>query len=61
MAQFQRMDAHIDTFSDELCQVNTRHSHIARRQARLGDSDGDDEDEDEDENANSSDDEEMTA
>ena len=58
MAQFQRMDAHIDTFSDELCQVNTRHSHIARRQARLGDSDGDDEDKDE--NANSSGDEEMT-
>ena len=57
MAQFQRMDAHLDTFSDELCQVNTRHSHIARRQARLGDSDGDDEDE----NANSSGDEEMTA
>ena len=59
MAQFQRMDAHIDTFSVELCQVNTRHSHIARRQACLGDSDGDDEDEDE--NANSSGDEEMTA
>ena len=59
MAQFQRMDAHIDTFSVELCQVNTRHSHIARRQARLGDSDGDDEDKDE--NANSSGDEEMTA
>ena len=63
MAQFQRMDAHLDTFSDELCQVNTRHSHIARRQARLGDSDGDSDgdDEDEDENANSSGDEEMTA
>ena len=59
MAQFQRMDAHLDTFSDELCQVSTRHSHIARRQAHLGDSDGDDEDEDE--NANSSSDEEMTA
>ena len=59
------MDAHLDTFSDELCQVSTRHSHIARRQACLGnsdgDSDGDDEDEDEDENSNSSGDEEMTA
>ena len=26
------MDAHIDTLSDELCQVNTRIGHIARRQ-----------------------------
>ena len=30
------MDARLDTLSDELCQVNTRVSHIARRQARLG-------------------------
>ena len=30
------MDALLDTLSDELCQVNTRVSHIARRQARLG-------------------------
>ena len=31
------MDAHLNTFSDELCQVNTCVSHIARRQACLGD------------------------
>ena len=31
MAQFQRMDAHLDTLSDELCQVNTRFGCIARR------------------------------
>ena len=36
MAQFQRMDACLDTLSDKLCQVNTRHGHIALRQARLG-------------------------
>ena len=36
MAQFQRMDAHLDTLSDELCQVNTHVSRIARWQARLG-------------------------
>ena len=36
MAQFQRMDAHLDTLSDELCQVNTRVSHIARCQAEMG-------------------------
>ena len=35
MAQLQRMDARFNTLSDELCQVNTRVSHIARRQARL--------------------------
>ena len=35
MAQLQRMDARLDTFSDELCQVNTSVSRIARRQARL--------------------------
>ena len=29
------MDVCLDTLSDELCQVNTRVSHIARRQARL--------------------------
>ena len=67
------MDAHLDTFSDELCQVNTRVSCIARRQARLGgfvaspspspkastDEDGDDDD-DEDEDASSPSDDEMT-
>ena len=36
MAQFQRMDAHLNTLSDELCQVNTRVSHIARCQAEMG-------------------------
>ena len=36
MAQFQRMDARLDTLSDELCQVNTRISRIARRQAEKG-------------------------
>ena len=29
------MVARLDTFSDELCQVNTYVSHIAQRQARL--------------------------
>ena len=36
MAQFQRMDAHLDTLSDELCQVNTRVGRIARCQAEMG-------------------------
>ena len=36
MAQLQRMDAHLDTLSNELCQVNPHVSRIARRQARLG-------------------------
>ena len=35
MAQLQRMDARLDTISDELCQVTTRVGRIARRQARL--------------------------
>ena len=35
MAQFQRIDACLDTLSDELCQVNIHVSHIARRQACL--------------------------
>ena len=35
MAQFQCMDASLDTLSTELYQVNTRISCIARRQARL--------------------------
>ena len=30
MAQLVCMDAHLDTLNDELCQVNTRVSHIAR-------------------------------
>ena len=36
MAQLQRMDAHLETLSDELCQVNTCVGHIARWQAHLG-------------------------
>ena len=30
MAQLQRMNAHLDTLSDELCQVNTRVSRNAQ-------------------------------
>ena len=37
MTQLRHVDAHLDTLSDELCQVNTRASCIARQQARLGD------------------------
>ena len=33
MAQLVRMDARLDTLSDELCQVNTHVGRIARRQA----------------------------
>ena len=36
MAQLQRMDAHLDTLSTELYQVNVRVSCIARRQATIG-------------------------
>ena len=36
MAQLQHMDAHLNTLSDELCQVNTLVDHIARQQAHLG-------------------------
>ena len=36
MAQLQRMDAHLNTLSTELYQVNTRVGRIARRQAHLG-------------------------
>ena len=54
------MDVHLDTLSDELCQVNTRVGHIARWQACLGGfiespspsseafEDGDDSDDDDD-------------
>ena len=31
MAQLVRMDARLNTLSDELCQVNTRVGRIARR------------------------------
>ena len=37
MAQLQHMDAHLDTLSDELCQVNTRIGRIARHQVEMGD------------------------
>ena len=36
MAQLVRMDAHLDTLSDEFCQVNTRVGHIIRQQAIMG-------------------------
>ena len=36
MVQLQHMDARLDTIIDKLCQVNTRVSRIARRQAHLG-------------------------
>ena len=36
MVQLQRMDAHLDTLSTELYQVNVRVSRIARRQASMG-------------------------
>ena len=36
MAQLVRMNARLDTLSDELCQVNTRVGRIARRQAIIG-------------------------
>ena len=75
MAQLQRMDAHLNTLSDELCQMNTYISRIVRRQARLGgfvaspspsleaskdeDDDGDSDDDD-DQDASSSGDDKMT-
>ena len=75
MGQLQHMDARLNTLSDELCQVNTRVSRIARQQARLGgfvaspspspeaseDNDGDSDYDDKDEDASSSGDDEMTA
>ena len=65
MAQFQRMDTHLDTLSTELYQVNVRVGRIARRQATMGGfapkatpsppplvaSDSKDEDEDDDDDA----------
>ena len=70
MAQLQRMDARLDTLSDELCQVNTRVGRIAQCQAEMGgytmpstpvaptdESDADDED---DGNASSPSDDEMS-
>ena len=75
MAQFQRMDAYLDTLSTELYHVHTRVSHVARWQARLGgfvespspppeasegDDDSDDNDDDEDGDASSSSADEMS-
>ena len=37
MAQLQRKDARLDTFSTELYQVNVRVGRIARRQVTMGD------------------------
>ena len=36
MAQLECMDAHLDTLTTELYQVNTRINRITRRQARMG-------------------------
>ena len=36
MAQLQLINAHLDTFAMELCQVNVRVGRIARRQASMG-------------------------
>ena len=36
MAQLQCMDAHLDTLSTELYQVNVHVGHIAQRQATMG-------------------------
>ena len=36
MAQLQCMDAHLNTLSTELCQVNVRVGRIARQQASMG-------------------------
>ena len=36
MAQLKRMDARLDTLSDELCQVNTHVGRIARQQFVMG-------------------------
>ena len=36
MAQFQHMDAHLDTLSTEMYQVNIHVGRIARRQATIG-------------------------
>ena len=36
LAQLQRMDAHLDTLSTELYQVNVHVGYIARRQAAMG-------------------------
>ena len=74
MAQLQCMDARLNTFNDELCQVNTRVSCIAWQQACLGgftaspspfpkvsaDKDGEDIDDGDDANTSSFSNDEMT-
>ena len=66
MARLQRVDAHLDTLSDELCQVNTHVGRIAQRQVVMGGfvasppptpMASEDEDEDDDVDATASDDE----
>ena len=76
MAQLQRMDAHLNTLSIELYQVNTRVNRIARQQTRLSgfvespspppeafedDDDSDNDDDDEDGDASSSSTDEMSS
>ena len=72
MAQLQRMDAHLDTLSTKLYQVNVHVGHIARRQATMGgfapqptpspphpvvfNSDGEDDDDDDGDDDDASDD-----
>ena len=70
MAQLQRLDARLDSLSDEMCQVNTRVGCIACRQACLGcfapspssspDASANEDGVDDDEDASSSSDDEMT-
>ena len=73
MAQLVHMDARLDTFNDELCQVKTCVGRIAQRQAEMGgytmpstpvapteESDVDDDDDD-DNDANSDDEDEGDA
>ena len=73
MVQLQCMDACLNTFSDELCQVNTRVDCIAKRQACFGgfvkspsppleasDFDDFDNDDDEDEDASLPSDDEIS-
>ena len=68
MAQLQHMDACLNALSDELCHVNTRVGHIAKRQAKMGgytmpstpvaladESDADDVDDDDDTNSDDED------
>ena len=67
------MDARFDTLTNELCQVNTRVGHIAKRQTHLGgfvespspppeasDNDESDDDDDRDEDASSPNDDNMS-